>query len=186
LPNSRETPAVDETKIIAAILCARTLLPEDVASDPVGKIVDLYERIASADPRPRSEAAEAGAVRVRVKVAGRRPRRTRPAPTGSATVAKTIGRISSSGRCSAGRSTPEKRRTRSRRERDSNCQSPRERDYAFRYRPVLPPRRKLVSLIAWQPSAANKYPLATSAAHHEPVVISKLANEIVRAEAKAA
>ena len=46
LPNSRETPAVDETKIIAAILCARTLLPEDVASDPVGKIVDQTSGIA--------------------------------------------------------------------------------------------------------------------------------------------
>ena len=80
LPNSRETPAVDETKIIAAILCARTLLPEDVASDPVGKIVDLYERIASADPRPRSEAAEAGAVRVRVKVAGGAPPKDQAGP----------------------------------------------------------------------------------------------------------
>jgi hypothetical protein len=47
LLNSRETPAVDETKIIAAILCARTIFPEEVASDPIGKTVDLYERSGS-------------------------------------------------------------------------------------------------------------------------------------------
>jgi ATP-dependent Clp protease ATP-binding subunit ClpA len=44
-PNSREMPTIDETKIIAAILCSRTILPEDVASDPIGKTVDFYERI---------------------------------------------------------------------------------------------------------------------------------------------
>src|SRR5262249_29517819 len=41
----RETPAVEETKIIAAILCTRTVLLEDTAGDPVKNIVDLYERI---------------------------------------------------------------------------------------------------------------------------------------------
>ena len=34
MPNTRETPAVDETKLIAAILCARMILPHDVAADP--------------------------------------------------------------------------------------------------------------------------------------------------------
>jgi hypothetical protein len=47
-------------------------------------------------------------------------------------------------------------------------------------------RPKLAALFAWLPSARNKYALATSAAHHESVVISKFANEIVKAEAKAA
>lgn len=41
----KEAPALDETKIIAAILCARAISPENVAGDPIGKIVDLYERI---------------------------------------------------------------------------------------------------------------------------------------------
>ena len=36
---------MDETKLIAAILCAQTILLEDVASDPIGKTVDFYERI---------------------------------------------------------------------------------------------------------------------------------------------
>jgi ATP-dependent Clp protease ATP-binding subunit ClpA len=39
------TPTVDETKIIAAILCGQTIVGEDLAIDPVRKIVDLYERI---------------------------------------------------------------------------------------------------------------------------------------------
>ena len=43
IPNTRET--VDETKLIAAILCARMILPNDVAADPVANTVDLYERI---------------------------------------------------------------------------------------------------------------------------------------------
>jgi ATP-dependent Clp protease ATP-binding subunit ClpA len=43
---SRATPLIiDETKIIAAILCARMILPEDVSGDPIGTTVDLYERI---------------------------------------------------------------------------------------------------------------------------------------------
>ena len=42
---SRQPPAVDETKLIAAILCARMILPEDTAADPIGTTVDLYERI---------------------------------------------------------------------------------------------------------------------------------------------
>ena len=40
-----ETPAVDETKIIAAILCGQTIVGEDPPIDLVRKIVDLYERI---------------------------------------------------------------------------------------------------------------------------------------------
>jgi len=36
---------MDETKIIAAILCAQTIILEDVASDPVAKTVDFYERV---------------------------------------------------------------------------------------------------------------------------------------------
>ena len=36
---------MDETKLIAAILCAQTILLEDVASDPVVKTVDFYERV---------------------------------------------------------------------------------------------------------------------------------------------
>jgi hypothetical protein len=39
------TPTVDETKIIAAILCGQAIVGEDLAIDPVRKIVDLYERI---------------------------------------------------------------------------------------------------------------------------------------------
>jgi hypothetical protein len=42
---SRGTSAMDETKIIAAILCAQTIVLEDVARDPIGKTVDFYERI---------------------------------------------------------------------------------------------------------------------------------------------
>jgi transcriptional regulator with AAA-type ATPase domain len=42
----RATPLIiDETKIIAAILCARMILPDDAAGDPIGSTVDLYERI---------------------------------------------------------------------------------------------------------------------------------------------
>jgi len=44
-PGVRQTPAFDETKIIAAILCAGAILPDDVAVISVGKTVDLYERI---------------------------------------------------------------------------------------------------------------------------------------------
>ena len=36
---------MDETKIIAAILCAQTIVLEDVALDPIGKTVDFYERV---------------------------------------------------------------------------------------------------------------------------------------------
>jgi hypothetical protein len=36
---------MDEIKLIAAILCAQTILIEDVASDPVVKTVDFYERV---------------------------------------------------------------------------------------------------------------------------------------------
>ena len=42
---TRQPPAVDETKLIAAILRARIILLEDTAADPVGTTVDLYERI---------------------------------------------------------------------------------------------------------------------------------------------
>jgi hypothetical protein len=42
---SKDTSAMDETKIIAAILCAQTIVLEDVACDPIGKTVDFYERI---------------------------------------------------------------------------------------------------------------------------------------------
>ena len=45
LLNTRQAPAVDETRIIAAILCARTTSADDDADDAVCKIVDLYERI---------------------------------------------------------------------------------------------------------------------------------------------
>jgi hypothetical protein len=44
-PSDRATPLIDEIKIIAAILCARMILPDDVAIDPVGNTVDLYERL---------------------------------------------------------------------------------------------------------------------------------------------
>jgi hypothetical protein len=40
-----EVPNMDEAKIIAAILCAQTIILEDVASDPVAKTVDFYERV---------------------------------------------------------------------------------------------------------------------------------------------
>jgi hypothetical protein len=36
---------MDENKLIAAILCAQTILLEDVASDPIVKTVDFYERL---------------------------------------------------------------------------------------------------------------------------------------------
>jgi len=36
---------MDEIKFIAAILCAQTILLEDVASDPIVKTVDFYERM---------------------------------------------------------------------------------------------------------------------------------------------
>ena len=42
---TRQPPAVDETKLIAAILRARIILLEDTAADPIGTTVDLYERI---------------------------------------------------------------------------------------------------------------------------------------------
>jgi hypothetical protein len=42
---SRDTSAMDETKIIAAILCAQTIVLEDVARDPISKTVDFYERL---------------------------------------------------------------------------------------------------------------------------------------------
>jgi ATP-dependent Clp protease ATP-binding subunit ClpA len=44
-PSGRATSLIDETKIIAAILCARMILADDVAGDPIGTTVDLYERI---------------------------------------------------------------------------------------------------------------------------------------------
>jgi hypothetical protein len=44
-PDVRETPALDETKIIAAILCAGAILPDDVAIVSIDKTVDFYERI---------------------------------------------------------------------------------------------------------------------------------------------
>ncbi len=36
---------MDETQIIAAILCAQTVILEDAASDPVVKTVDFYKRV---------------------------------------------------------------------------------------------------------------------------------------------
>ena len=42
--NGGQTPVIDETKIIAAILCGQTIAGEDPASDRVSKIVDLYEK----------------------------------------------------------------------------------------------------------------------------------------------
>ena len=57
MPNTRETPAVDETKLIAAILCARMILPDDVAADPIATTVDFYERIL-AELRARVMAAQ--------------------------------------------------------------------------------------------------------------------------------
>jgi hypothetical protein len=44
-PGVGETPAFEETKIIAAILCAGAILPDDVAVISIAKTVDLYERI---------------------------------------------------------------------------------------------------------------------------------------------
>jgi len=44
-PSGREGTQVDEIKIVAAILCARMILPDDAAVDPIGNTVDLYERI---------------------------------------------------------------------------------------------------------------------------------------------
>ena len=44
--HSGETPPVDETKIIAAILCGQTMNGEDhISIDHIRKIVDLYHRI---------------------------------------------------------------------------------------------------------------------------------------------
>jgi ATP-dependent Clp protease ATP-binding subunit ClpA len=42
---SGATSQVDETKIIAAILCARMILRDNVAIDPISNTVDLYERM---------------------------------------------------------------------------------------------------------------------------------------------
>jgi len=53
------TQAPDETKIIAAILCTQTILPEDTADDPVKKVVDLYEHIL-AELRARGHDGPAG------------------------------------------------------------------------------------------------------------------------------
>jgi hypothetical protein len=36
---------MDETKIIAAILCAQTVILEEVSTDPIRKTVDFYERL---------------------------------------------------------------------------------------------------------------------------------------------
>jgi hypothetical protein len=36
---------MDENKIIVAILCAQTVILEDVARDPVIQTVDFYERL---------------------------------------------------------------------------------------------------------------------------------------------
>ena len=36
---------MDEANIIAAILCAQTVILEDVATDPIRKTVDFYERL---------------------------------------------------------------------------------------------------------------------------------------------
>ena len=43
-PSGRATPLIDETKIIAAILCGQTIVA-DTETDPVKKVVDIYERI---------------------------------------------------------------------------------------------------------------------------------------------
>jgi len=43
--NNRERPAIDENKIVAAILCGQTIMHEDAETDPIRNIVDLYERI---------------------------------------------------------------------------------------------------------------------------------------------
>jgi hypothetical protein len=40
-----QTHLMDENKIVAAILCAQTVILEDVARDPVVKTVDFYERL---------------------------------------------------------------------------------------------------------------------------------------------
>jgi hypothetical protein len=59
--HSGETPPVDETKIIAAILCGQTMNGEDhISIDHIRKIVDLYHRIldelrarSTVTPKPR-------------------------------------------------------------------------------------------------------------------------------------
>jgi hypothetical protein len=43
--NNRERPAIDENKIIAAILCGQTIMHEDAETDPIRNVVDFYERI---------------------------------------------------------------------------------------------------------------------------------------------
>jgi ATP-dependent Clp protease ATP-binding subunit ClpA len=54
---SGETPPVDETKIIAAILCGQTMNGEDhISIDHIRKIVDLYHRILD-ELRARSKVA---------------------------------------------------------------------------------------------------------------------------------
>jgi ATP-dependent Clp protease ATP-binding subunit ClpA len=55
--HSGETPPVDETKIIAAILCGQTMNGEDhISIDHIRKIVDLYHRILD-ELRARSTVA---------------------------------------------------------------------------------------------------------------------------------
>jgi RNA polymerase sigma-54 factor len=53
------TPPIDETKIIAAILCGQTIIGKDLAIDPVREIVDLYERIL-AELRSRGHGSRRG------------------------------------------------------------------------------------------------------------------------------
>jgi hypothetical protein len=53
------TPPIDETKIIAAILCGQTIIGKDLAIDPVREIVDLYERIL-AELRSRDHGSRRG------------------------------------------------------------------------------------------------------------------------------
>jgi ATP-dependent Clp protease ATP-binding subunit ClpA len=43
--NNRERREIDETKIIAAILCSQTVMGEAAETDRIHNIVDLYERI---------------------------------------------------------------------------------------------------------------------------------------------
>jgi hypothetical protein len=64
---SRGTSAMDETKIIAAILCAQTIVLEDVARDPIGKTVDFYERIL-AELRARGHGGPAGDAAARTRL----------------------------------------------------------------------------------------------------------------------
>ena len=53
------TRPIDETKIIAAILCGQTSISKDLAIDPVREIVDLYERII-AELRSRDHVSRRG------------------------------------------------------------------------------------------------------------------------------